>query len=514
MFLSVSAIAQYIPLQADKHFKSFLDELESEHVLSDFNQGTFDLSERNVFQLLSNAEIKSRQLNTRQKQELNFYLRYLKSTNDINRWYEYDVDLTRFGTFSTSLNPPGLFIRNKNSGFAVVPLAGAMYNLSGTDRNLHSHYGARISGNAGIFGYYFSFRKNNGTAYTYENYIQEHIPADGFSYRTENEMKAGISVANTYFTASAMFDNPDLFPVTSHMSVYNAVTPSFPSLLLTAHPLNWLSYQFRTGYINTSFDNYKTKNYLGGTNFKTAFAINQLILNPLTHSELIIGQAAFLISNTFKSSYLIPVNFYVSDNAIENTFFYYSINIAEVKHLNFTFSHIIDAFSLERMQSDYDRNVHALYVKAALSNWPVPDLTINAFYNYQSPLFMDHPGTPIYNLWLKQNLLPTDNKRQAGVEFVFKPTFNLSISAGYQRESVGISYDFTKQYPYEFETLNPVQRFTDILNFEFTIKPAYNTSLFAGIHYVNHKGEMPWFRISDYNEKVDFFFRTGFIIGL
>ncbi|MFB6342408.1 hypothetical protein ACE1ET_11810 [Saccharicrinis sp. FJH62] len=514
LFISISGFAQYVPVSPDDHLMLFLNELETEHIIDNLNQSSFEWSEKSIYNILEQAEYNARDLNQRQKQELGFYVRYFKLYNEANRWYEHDVDIARFENFSLGINPPGLYIRNENGGFSLTPLAGTMFTLNSVDKNLQYHYGLKTSGNIGPVGYYFSYRRNGNSQYTYEPYIQEHFPALGFSYASRNEIKAGISFSNNFLTTAFSFDNPKLMPVAKEISVLNTYTPAFPSILITTSPLPWLSYQFRTGYINTSFDNTQISNYFSGTNLITSFATNQLIINPYKSIELALGQSAFLKNNGFKSTYLIPVNFYVSNDPKQNTFLFYRINIASVRHLNFSFSHIIDAFSMERMQSDYDKNVHALYFDISLSNWPAPNLNIHGFYNVQSPLFLDHKTSPLYNLWLSTNRYSVDNRRFYGLEFVMNPTFNLMIQAGYQREAWGDSYTYSNPYPYDFEILSPVKRKTDIFSFEFTLKSGYSSSLFAGIHFINHKGDDPSFRVVDYNENVDFFFRTGFIIGL
>ena len=514
LLVSVYGFAQYVPVSPDNHLLLFLNELETEHIIDNFNQSSFEWSQKSIYNILENAEYNTRDLNQRQKQELAYYVRYFKLFNETNRWYEHDVDIARFGSFSMGTNPPGLYIRNDNSGFSLTPLVGMMLTMNSVDRNLNYHYGVKLSGNFGPAGYYFSYRRNKLSTFTYEPYVQEHFPAHGFSYVSDNEVKAGLSFSNKYATASVSFDNPKLMPAAKEISLLSVYTPSFPNVLLTTTPLTWLSYQFRTGYINTSFDNTKISNYFSGTNLITSFATSQLVVNPYKSIELTLGQSAFIKNNNFKSTFLIPVNFYLSDDPLQNTFLFYHINIASIKHLNVSFSHIIDAFSMERMQSDYDKNVHALYFDFSLYNWPVPDMSLHGFYNVQSPLFLDHEATPLYNLWLSTNKNTVDNRRFYGLELVMNPTFNLMIQAGYQREAWGDSFNYLQNYPYEFQILNPVKRKTDIFSFEFTIKPAYNTSIFAGIHFINHKGEDPSFRVVDYNENVDFFFRTGFIIGL
>ncbi|MFB6319341.1 hypothetical protein [Saccharicrinis sp. FJH54] len=514
LFISISGFAQYIPVSPDQHLYSFLNELESEHIIDNFNQSSFGWSEKYVYDLFRQAEYNSRSLNQRQKQELGFYMRFFRLFNETNRWYEHDVDIARYGTFSMGINPPGLFIRDGNSGISIIPLAGTQIVLNSADKSLKYHYGIKASGNFGPAGYYFSYLRTSNNTFTYEPYVQEHIPAHGFSYPSENEFKAGLSFSNQFVTAAFSFDNPELMPVSKQISALDIYTPSFPNALIMAQPLSWLRYQFRTGYINVSYDNSNISNYINGTNLITSFATNQLIFNPYKSIEITLGQSAFVRDNSFKSTFLLPVNFYISDNPLHNSFLYYRINIASVQHLNISFSQIIDAFSMERMQSDYDRNVQALYFDFSLFNWPVPDLNIHGFYNIQSPLFLDHKASPVYNLWLSTNRFPTDNRRYYGLELTMNPTFNLMIRAGYQREAFGESYSYLRTYPYDFTTLDPVKRKSDIFSFEFTIKPAYNTSIFAGIHFINHKGEDPAFRVVDYNENVDFFFRTGFIIGL
>lgn len=514
LLISSSVFGQFIPLRFDNHFALFLEELEGIHAIENYRQSSMVQSEKYIFNLLSEAELNSRQLNMRQRQELNFYLRFLKSTNERNKWYEHDVDMARIGTFSASFNPPGLFIRDSYSGFSITPLAGALFTLNSNDKNLHYHFGIQMSGNIGSFGYYARIKKTSETFYTYENYIQEHIPAFGFTYPTPLEMQGGLSFSNKYITVAAMFDNPNLLPLSNQLSLFPTYKPSFPSLLISANPLPWLSYQFRTGFINTSYDNYLASNYLTETNLRTSFALNQLIINPFRQLEFTLGQAAFLKSDRFKMTYLTPVNLYISGDKNENSLLFYRLKISTLKHLTFSFSHIIDAFSLERVQSDYDKNVHAYYFDASLNNWPADNLSMHAFYNMQVPLFMNHHTSPLYNLWLRTNNIAVDNRRYYGFNLIFKPTFNLMLQAAYKREAIGDAFKFNTQFPYEFETLQTILRKTDILSFEFTIKPAYNTSLFAGIHYVFHKGDSPWSRLVDYNDKIDFFFRTGFRIGL
>lgn len=514
--LSVGFVnAQYIPTNIDRTLHLFLIEMESNHLIEHYNQSAYTYSQKQIYGLLQEAELNGRYQNARQKQQIGYYLRQFQSSNAYNRWEEHDVDILRSGNlFSLSLNPPGMFIRSDYSGISVTPLIGALATITDADKTLNRHWGARISGNANAFGYYFSFKQQYNSAYTYQNYVNEILPADGFYYRNKQDIKFGISFANKALTTALTFDNQTLLPQAEHIFNLSTSTPSYPAFMLSLAPLSWLTYQFRTGYISNANNNAEFSSYLESHETNHYFAHNQLIINPVKHVELTLGQTAFITQNKPKGSYLLPVNLYVSGEPNENTLFYYRIKVAALKHLNLSFSQSFDDFTLDRAQSEYDKNVQAYTFNATLSGWPLQNIQLNYFNSVQYPLFMNHKQSPLFNLWNQTQLPIQDNRHIQGIEFVAKPLYNLSINIGYQFEQLGESLDYTRAFPYDFSVLKNIERKTDIISFEFIVKPAYNTTFFAGIHYINHRGKTPSYKVENYNNEVKYIFRMGFNIGL
>lgn len=511
LYTAIKADAQYVPALTDDHLETFLLELESDNFLNLNTSGYSHLSERNLYLTLKDAELNSRLMNLRQKKELGFYLRQFRTSSDNNSWEEHDVDIFRSRNSSLSINPPGYYFRNRNAGFVVIPQFGSMFTLNTIEKSLKYHYGARVSGNIGYFGYYAGFKKYEQAPYTYEKYFESLVPDNGFAYTNSYSLNAGISFENEYFSGGVLIDNQRVFPLKTRNSYFNSHTPSYPMIFTAVHPSKWISYEFKTGYIlpyATSLD------YFTKSGEKSSFAQNQITIKPVPLLNFTVGQMGFKKSTTYNALYLLPLNIYTGNSNSENSFLYYQINLALIRHLKITFSHIIDDFKYSRVQSDYDKNVHSYNIETSLSNWPVPQTIFTFYYNVQSPLFYNHKVSPVYNLFPDVNSNPIDNRTLLGIDLDIKPTFNLLIKTSYKLENVGQSGDYSGTYPYEFELISPRKRQSHIFSFEFTLKPAYYSSIFAGIHFINHTGDEPDLNLPEYNDDVDFFFRLGIIIGL
>ena len=514
-FGAVISVAQNSTTNLHSGLNRFLDELESAHSIDNYSKSEFVFTRTSVYNLLSEAEMNMRLLNLRQKKELGYYLREFHLAENDNQWQEYDVDIFRSGGGSLSLNPPGFFTKSGDVSFTITPVLGAQYILSSKQHLIDRHVGVRAEFGAGVFGSYFEYRQNVSDSLAFREYFGMHTNAAPFGYYYPHTFKAGIVISNQQITTSLSFDNHPVLPQINHSSVLNRLTPSFPSFLVTYRPFSFLAYSFKTGLISQPYQSVnEPENYLRKKGDLTSFAVNQLIFKPFRQTEIAIGQAAFQRSHNYTIAYALPVNFYVSDNPNENSFFYYYLKFAAIQHLTLEFMQLFDDFSFERAQSEYDQNVFAIDFKASLSNWPVENVILNYSFTRNSPLLYNHPATPLYNLWPEISTLPVDNRRAHTFELVLKPTHNLDLTLKYMNLNVGESQTYQTTYPYQFDLLADKIRTTDAWSIEMAIKPAYNTRLFANLDYFFHNGSDPAYLNTGYNPEIEYFFRLGIAVGL
>lgn len=405
----------YEPLSSDVYI--FLSRL-SQKGLINFDDQIRPLSRKYIAEKLSELKIKSDNLTSLEKDELDFFL------TDFGR----EIDLLA----NTKVENPKVSTLNKDQfgryrlfsyrdnlfTFNLSPVFGLEVGSRKNERLIHLWNGVSFYGYlSDDIGFSFRFVDNSEKGNTVDKW-REFTPKTGFNQRNDqiifgfppdkveySEVNTNIGVDWSWGKFSAGKDFMEWGYGESGLLVLSQKAPSFPFIRLDINPVDWLNFNYFHGFLSSDvIDSNET--YYHQTNderiiFREKYiASHTLNIKPTKGLSISIGES-IVYADKFEFSYLFPLLFFrVNDHHLSrqineagsNSQFFFSVSSRNhIKNTHLYGTLFIDELTISNIfDKEKQRNQFAFSLGASLTDLPIDNLTLKIEYTKIYPFVYEH----------------------------------------------------------------------------------------------------------------------------
>ncbi|MFO8235143.1 MAG: hypothetical protein R6U04_07055 [Bacteroidales bacterium] len=492
---------------------SFLDEMANEQLI-EINTTIKPYTRSLILEKLKTTEENQDKLNTRQRRELDFYLRdYGLADESTTNPYQGNSRLDLINSsehFATSLHPLGLTYKDSLFTFGIRPIWGIEYLSNDNDGFSRTWGGGRIYGKIGDnLGFYASLRDNHMThVLSRPGYFTQR---EGGVYKGNDlgggdysEMRGGITYNWKWGRVALVKDHLMWGDNYNGSNINNGKYPSFGMIKLHLNPAEWFEFNYFHGWLVSEVID-SSRSYMPESGFERPvykpkyMAANMFTVKPIREVSFSFGNSIIYGDIDMQPAYLIPFMFFKSiDHTIsanienQNSQMFANLSIRPVKHLHLYGSLFIDEFSFTRINDPNRHNFNSWKGGIRLSNWPIDNVSLTYETTKTLPLTFKHRipvltyTTNEYNLghYLKAN------SYDHYVELSVRPFQRFHFKAGYLHAAHGNEYPYIKrdtpldELPYMEDKTWDNTTITLKANYEFTA----NSYIFAGYTYRNIQG--------------------------
>jgi hypothetical protein len=524
----------------------FLDELANAKII-EINSAIKPYSRTFIAEKLKQAAEKPDQLNRRQQQELEFYLKDYRLELRENTTGMKPLNLfPKSDHFATALNPLGFHYKDSIFTASVRPIWGIDYYYNKNGSNYHRWGGieafAYITKN---IGGYTSLRDNYEdkllTGSEYFNQRQgaptKNSPDGGLEY---SEARGGLMASWKWGAIGIVKDHAEWGNNYNGSNILSGRTPSFAQIKLQLVPVRWFEFNYFHGWLVSevvdSASSHWENDVYRAVFYPKYIAANMFTIRPIRNLEVSFGNSIIYSDMNVHIAYLVPFLFYKSvDHTLnatnaagqtgQNSQLFLDISSRNIKNLHLFLVVFVDEFSMTRVTEPDEHNFLSWKGGFRLSNWPVQNLSLTGEYTYTLPMTYQHnikTTTFESNDYILGHYL-RDNSQDIYIALCYKPIRGLSIDLSY---NLGLHYN---DYIYDYSpdvAMKPVMQDLTWSNHEIGLNGRYeflnNAYVFAGLILGNTKGygadgNSPDFYLDKYTP--EYFqgktttFRAGFNIG-
>ncbi|HQJ45923.1 MAG TPA: hypothetical protein PK195_04720, partial [Ignavibacteriaceae bacterium] len=326
LLLSSFAFAQVVYEPLNRDIYSFLAKLSQKSVI-EFNDQIRPVSRKYVAQKLIEANQKSNQLTSLEKDELEFYSKDFR--------FEFEL-LNNVKNDSTEI----IFFRNDKSErlrlfsydnnffrLNLSPILGLQIGSRDNEKLTHTWNGIYTYGYIDKYiGFSFDFRDNTETGKTIDK-IKQFTPITGVEAKSDfisplfppdkMEYSKINAVVATDWDWGSFAVGKDLMEWgygESGLLVLSQKAPSFGFIRLDVKPVDWLSFNYLHGWLSSTVLDSNTiyYNLSGGISFSFIdkfIASHTLTVTPLKGLDISLGES-IIYDNKPELLYLIPIMFF------------------------------------------------------------------------------------------------------------------------------------------------------------------------------------------------------------
>ncbi len=496
LLLAIQSPAQNIPVPLTQTpLYDFLDELITNGVLV-HQTAVRPYTRAQVATMLLQAQETDTLLNTRQKQDLEFYLNEFALERDtmVNNFVQY----TDHSTFNISLADPQFSYRSSNNMFKMRlrPILGANVTVNRHGALLQRWWGAElqmdIAKHLSIWG---SLRDNswngnwlrtkyypgnNGKMYGAQIHYGASgqqpalLPIPGVQYKEASyggdfsDSKGGICLYDWWGSISLQRENIRFGEAYYASNILSGRAPAIPMLSLQLTPCKWFQFDYfhawlvsnvldSTSYYleNTTNQQKPAKNYRAMNKFMAA---NMFTITPIKHLSISFGNSIVYAERNIQAAYFIPFAFYKSlDHLLtkgvrtqnQNSQVFASVSVRPVDHLHVYGSFYLDEFSLSRLKkSNAERNPISYLVGFNWSGWPIKGLSIKGEFMRSYIACYTHSIDAL--TWASNSYdmghYMGDNAQSIHAELAYRPLRGLLVKASYTHDTKFNSYAYLRVY--------------------------------------------------------------------
>lgn len=423
----------------------FLDEMANMQIIK-VNSAIKPYSRVFIAEKLLETSDKKELLNTRQKKDLEFYLRDFNKELKTGKYADKRFDIFYHSDSLFTLSVNGI-------------LGGQGWtNENGT--NYHRWYGAETFGYAGKhFGFYASLRDNT-----------EKIPLsdtgivtirNGGKYRKGDysEMRGGVSVSWKWGAISLAKDHMEWGTNYRYPNILSAKAPSFAHIRLHVYPVEWFEFSYFHGWlVSEVVDSTRSYNYNGVQRdvFHGKYmAANMFTIKPWQKLNFSFGNSIIYSDINVHPAYLVPFLFYKSvdhtyngatNAAGQNSAMFFDISTRVIPKVHIYYSMFIDVMSFSTL---FDKDEHANHWSMQggfrISNL-IPNTSFTFEYTRTNPLaYKNDLSSTLYNSnWYNLGHYLNDNARGIYTAINFRPVSRLNILGWYSLNQKGPDYNYAR----------------------------------------------------------------------
>jgi hypothetical protein len=422
---------------------NFLDELANSQIIT-INPAVKPYSRLFIAKRLLEAQEKSEQLNSRQKEELAFYMKDFGKELNTGKDWDRRKDLLYYSDDLFSLT--------------VNPVLGGEIFINSSGKATYWRNGAEARGYIQNWGFYASLRDNHEKPLLgLPEYLTQREGGHLKGSTDWSEMQGGVTYAWKWGSAGLVKDRLQWGTNYNGANIFGGNNPTFVQLKLHISPLKWFDFNYFHGWLNSNVVD-STRSYWVSNSYgsdyrevyhKKFIAANMLTFTPLKNLNISAGNSIVYSDLDFYPGYLIPIFFYKSvDHTVNdgidnmNSQMFFDISSTQIKNLHLYGTLFIDELSVSRFFKDDEWNFLSYKAGFRLNNVPVSNLSLTSEFTYSYPLAFQHYVPTItfetnnYNLghYLR------DNAREWFVALDYKPLRTLDINLSFTDAIRGPDY--------------------------------------------------------------------------
>ncbi len=388
-----SISAQQVPYHIDNEVVyDFIDELANNGVIN-LNSSVKPYSRMQIAEFLAQAE-KSMELNSRQKQEVAFYLKDFNKElhNDKNFKKRFDVFYHSDTTFKFSTN---------------IILGGRAYlNSNGFEQHRWNgaEFYATMGNNLALYG---SLRDNyESTGLADPQYLTQHRGAVyklGANKKDYSETRGGIVYSWRTGSIGLVKDHFTWGNNYNGAHIFSGNTPSFAHIKFNLKPVKWLEFNYFHGWLASEVeDSSASYNLYNDTRRVFAnkyIASNLITIQPWKKLYLSFGNSIIYSDGNINAAYLIPFLFYKSvdhsyngsrNSAGHNTQMFFDLSSRQIKKTHLYTGVFIDEISTTNMfNTEKQSNFISIKIGARVTD-VLSNLSVTAEYTHTKPFAYTH----------------------------------------------------------------------------------------------------------------------------
>lgn len=243
-------------------------------------------------------------------------------------------------------------------------------------------------------------------------------------------------------------------------NIFSPKPPSFAMITLQARPVKWFEFNYIHGWmVSGLLDSARTYNFQSAYAQTTRqvyrnkyMAANMFTFKPWGKLNVSFGNSVMYSDVGFNPAYVMPVFFYKSlDHTYaegnyggQNAQMFFDLSSRLIKHLHIYTTVFVDEIAISRMWNPEDHsNFISFKAGAALSNWPLKNLSLIGEYTRTNPLAFQHiiPTTDYNSSGFNLGHYLRDNSEELFFALQVKPWRTLSAKLSYLHAKRGKDYN-------------------------------------------------------------------------
>lgn len=511
LLLSFAASGQVVYESVQRtNIYDFIDELANEKLI-DINSVIKPYSRTFIAEKLQEAYNQKDQLNKRQIQEIEFYMKdyrfelvyNTKGMKPLNIFPEKDH-------YATSLNPMAVSYRDSLIAFSLRPIWGIEYFINSNKSAFHRWGGVEGFGYIGKkLGIYSSLRDNHeNVTLTTPTYFNQRL---GFPVKGSvkggvdySEARGGLMYSWRWGAIGIVKDQLIWGNNYYGSNILSGRTPSFAQIKLQLKPVRWFEFNYIHGWLVSDVID-STRSYWDGNTYREVMhskfiAANMFTFIPFRHLNISIGNSIIYSDIGVQAAYLVPFLFYKSvdhtlnstnNYAGQNSQLFFDISSRNIKHLHLFFSFFVDEFAISRVTNSDVHNFLSYKGGLRLSNWPVQNLSLITEFTYTLPMTYQHRTSTTTFASNSYNLghYMRDNSQDLYLALIYKPVRGLRIDLSYNFAQHGNNYVYGVYQPDDgAPILKDITWQKSIIGLRAKYEFINNAYVFAGVYFSDING--------------------------
>jgi hypothetical protein len=448
--------------------------MASENLIQ-INNSVKPYSKVQVAKFLKEIDKEKEVLNSRQKKELDFYLKAYRLELDV-----LNIEMKPGARLSS--NPVAILYSDSLFKLSIKPLlSGILYiNDSATVQN--RNMGASINGYVGKhLAFYANVTDHWETqVLAKQTYLTQLIGGQyksavnrvGGEYST---IRGGTTLSWSWGHIGLIYDRIVWGNGYSGTNILSGRTTPFPQIVFNLKPTNWFEFNYVHGWLDSRILD-STRSFASGTDYLSVYkekyiAANLFTFIPWNFLQISVGNSIVYSSPKAYPGYLIPFLFYRSVDE-NNTFIksnsqlFFTINFKPFRGIHLYNSTFVDEFRLSRITDPKKYNFNSLKFGIRFSDLPLSNFITTVEYTRTNPITYKHRMDVLTfstNLYSLGNYM-RDNSKEYYFSIEWKPISKTRMALSYLdathyneykylNDSIAVSYPRFKNKIYHNQSL-------------------------------------------------------------
>ncbi|MDM7917960.1 MAG: hypothetical protein QUS12_02185, partial [Methanosarcina sp.] len=410
----------------------FLDELANNQIIS-INSIIKPYSRLLIAERLKEADGKREQLSSRQQKELDFYLRdFGKELKEEWRrgtgaqghrgaeaeWFRgrnasnLKEGVSAGTSFAEATEVKGLregvkrfdlfYYRDSMFSLTVNPILGGEVFKNSAGQATYWRNGIEARAYVKKWGFFASLRDNHEKPLLgLPAYLTKREGGHLKGSTDWSDMQGGITYSWKWGNAGLVKDKIEWGNNYNGANIFGGNNPSYIQLRLHLYPVNWFSFDYFHGWLNSMVVD-SARSYWLTNSYETDYrekyhkksiSANMFTFTPLKRLNISFGNSIIYDDSYVNPSYLMPLFFYKSvDHSVTsgidnmNSQMFFDISSRQIRNLHLYSSLFIDELAVSRITKKNEWNFLGWKAGLRLSNFPLKDFSFTGEFTYSYPL--------------------------------------------------------------------------------------------------------------------------------